>query len=311
MQTAVLFLIFNRPDTASQVFEAIRRARPPRLYVAADGPRKERPGEAELCRRTREIVNGVDWECEVHTLFRDENLGCGRAVSGAIGWFFSQEPEGIVLEDDCLPHPDFFPYCEELLARYRDDRRVAFISGNNFDFGTPDRRTSYYFSAYSHVWGWAAWRRSWELYDFSLAGRTLPEFRAVLRNLFLTPTERRHWENIFMKMKLGKIDTWDYQFSISLMSAGALCIIPAVPLIRNIGFTPDATHTTQEDLRLSQRLTGPILPLVHPDRVEQDKEADRRYMHDYLRRRISLLHHLKRKAFYALARARKRESRTQ
>ena len=304
MQTAVLFLIFNRPDTTSRVFEAIRQAQPPRLYVAADGPRTSRPGEEALCQQTRAIIQGVDWDCKVKTLFRDENLGCGRAVSGAIEWFFSQEPEGIVLEDDCLPHPDFFPYCEELLARYRNDKRVAFISGNNFDFDAPARKESYYFSAYSHVWGWAAWRRTWDLYDFHLGEKTLPEFRKILRRLFLTQTERRHWEYLFMKMKLGKIDTWDYQLSISIMFAGALCIIPSVPLIRNIGFTPDATHTTQEDLRLSQRETKPILPLVHPSCVEQDKSADNRYMHDYLHRRISALHHLKRKAVYAIALAR-------
>ncbi len=305
MQTAVLFLIFNRPDTTSRVFEAIRQAQPPRLYVAADGPRKNRPGEEELCLQTRDIIHKVDWNCEVKTLFREDNLGCGHAVSGAIEWFFSQEPEGIVLEDDCLPHPDFFPYCEELLARYRDNKQVAFISGNNFDFDTPPRKESYYFSAYSHVWGWAAWKRTWDLYDFTLKDKSLPEFHAILHKLFISPTERRYWENIFMKMKLGKIDTWDYQLSISIMFSGALCIIPSTALIRNIGFSPNATHTTREDLRLSQREIRPILPLIHPTRVEQDQQADRRYMHDYLRRHISALHHLKRKIVYRIAQNRK------
>ena len=300
MKTAVLFLIFNRPDTAEQVFGAIREARPPRLYVAADGPRADRPGETEKCARTRAIIDRVDWPCEVHRLFRDENLGCGRAVSGAIGWFFEHEPEGIVLEDDCLPHPDFFPYCEQMLDRYRDDPRVMFISGRNYLFDGAGERpadgcppVSYYFSAFNHVWGWAAWRRTWEVYDFTLSTKTPGQFDRVVRRYFSDKHAIRFWNIIFRKMKLGMIDTWDYQFTISLWFAGGLSVIPYTNLVRNIGFDAEATHTHDADERVKAHDARPILPLVHNDHVEQDRAADERHMRVFQRVRVSPLRYAK------------------
>src|SRR5690349_2048344 len=135
MKSAILFLVFNRPETTARVFEAIRAAQPPRLYVAADGPRASRIGESERCDLTRRIASAVDWPCDITTLFRAANLGCKNAVSSAISWFFEHEEEGVILEDDCLPDPSFFRYCDELLAHYRDDTRIGLISGNNFQFG--------------------------------------------------------------------------------------------------------------------------------------------------------------------------------
>lgn len=160
MRSPVLFLVFNRPDVTQRVFDAIRQARPPKLYVAADGPRKDKAGEAERCKAVQNIVSMVDWPCEINKLIRDENLGCKIAVSGAIDWFFRQEPEGIILEDDCLPHPDFFLYCDELLEKYRDDERVGLISGTalgdirakNFISGDED----FIFNRYPSIWGWAS-----------------------------------------------------------------------------------------------------------------------------------------------------------
>ena len=130
-------MVFNRPDTTKQVFETIRKARPAQLFVAADGPRENRPDEAEKCAEVRRIVdNGIDWDCKVHRLYRDKNLGCKIACSSAIDWFFEHVDEGIILEDDTLPHPTFFQFCEELLKRYRDDERIMLISGGIIFF-TP------------------------------------------------------------------------------------------------------------------------------------------------------------------------------
>src|SRR5262249_47548369 len=161
----VLFLVFNRPETTARVMEAIRAAGPERLYVAADGPRDSKTGEAEHCAEVRQLAMNVDWPCDVRTLFRDRNLGCRRAVSSAITWFFEQEPEGIILEDDCLPSFDFFPYCAELLERYRDDERVMAICGSAYADVSSDYPHSYYFSYYADMWGWATWRRAWLHYD--------------------------------------------------------------------------------------------------------------------------------------------------
>ena len=129
MKSAVLFVVFNRPDTTARVFETIRTAKPPRLYVAADGPRAGRAGEAVLCAKVRQLAMKVDWPCKLYTLFQDTNLGCKIGVSSAINWFFEHEEEGIVLEDDILAQPSFFEYCDEMLDRYRDDTKVSMISG--------------------------------------------------------------------------------------------------------------------------------------------------------------------------------------
>jgi len=156
LKAPVLLLIFNRPDTTQLVFNKIRKARPAELYIAADGPRKNQPDDPENCRKAREILRQVDWDCKISTLFREENLGCKIGVSSAIDWFFSEVEEGIILEDDCVPDQSFFQFCQELLARYRDDKRVMMISGDNFQFGRRRTDYSYYFSQYVHIWGWLA-----------------------------------------------------------------------------------------------------------------------------------------------------------
>ena len=165
MKTAVLLLVFNRPDTTKDVFESIRKAQPERLYVAADGPRGHVNGERERCNEVRRITTDVDWPCKVMTLFRDGNLGCRIGVSTAIDWFFDNEPDGIILEDDCQPDPSFFEFSEQLLEHYRDNTNVMVISASYFHGEKYKPEYSYFFSIYNHCWGWASWRRAWQLYD--------------------------------------------------------------------------------------------------------------------------------------------------
>lgn len=245
MHSPILFLVFNRPELTLRIFDRIRQAQPKRLYIAADAPRADRPGEAERCQAVRTIVSKVDWPCSVHHLMRDENLGCKRAVSTAIDWFFENESEGIILEDDCLPHPDFFPYCNELLARYREDERVGVISGTAFgDCRTKGLLTGhedYLFTRYPSIWGWASWRRVWKDYDANInLWRTYRnEISVLTTNLKL----RRKNNQLFDKVINSKIDTWDYQISFLLWSTNRLSICPRFDLIENIGFGPDATHT--------------------------------------------------------------------
>lgn len=163
--TPILFLIFNRPDTTRIVFKRIREIRPSKLYVAADAPRANKLGEAELCMETRAIIKDIDWPCELKTLFRDENLGCKLSVSGALDWFFENEECGIILEDDCLPDLTFFSFCKELLERYKDDDRIGHIGGNCFLPGQIAKELSYDFCSITHIWGWATWRRVWKNMD--------------------------------------------------------------------------------------------------------------------------------------------------
>ena len=274
LQTPVAFFIFNRPDTTARVFDSIRRAAPSRLLVVADGPRAERGDDAQKCAAARDIVAKVDWPCEVSTDFSEANLGCRRRLSTGLDWVFGSVEEAIILEDDCLPDQSFFHFCEELLEKYRDDRRIMMISGDNYQFGRKRTLDSYYFSRYPHIWGWACWRRSWELYDVEM--NRWPQVRdgGWLEDCFSRPGLARYWKRIFEAVYRGEIDTWDYQLTFSCLANHALCIMPAVNLVSNIGFGADAAHT-REKCRLAEMATEAIsFPLQHPPHLFRDASSD-------------------------------------
>src|SRR5262245_3642666 len=278
MHTAVLFLIWNRPALCRTVMDAIRAARPRRLYVAADGPRDEEYDRA-LCEETRKIATCVDWECNVRTILRDKNLGCGQAVSSAIDWFFKNEEEGIILEDDCVPTSTFFPFCTELLNRFRDDRRIMAISGSNFLGGNKRTTNSYYFSRYTNSWGWGTWRRAWKLYDFKM--RLWPKCRDLGLLRWWPEAEDgfvEHWTSIFEKTAAGEIDTWDYQWLLTCWANHGLTCRPAVNLVSNIGHSATATHTIEVNSPYANFLAVDIkFPLIHPQIVARDADADTRW----------------------------------
>jgi hypothetical protein len=271
----ILFLIFNRPDTTARVFEAIRAARPSRLYVAADGPRAGRDGEAERCIEARRVATAVDWPCEVKTLFRDRNLGCGRAVFEAISWFFEREPEGIILEDDILPNATFFDYCAELLERYRDDARVMAVCGGGYGDARCFGRSSYTFARVFDPWGWASWRRAWEKHDAGALGSLGTSKRLLSRT---GPTGfdcRAYWLGQFELVTNGAIDTWDYPWMFSIFKARGLVAFPAANQISNLGFRADATHTlppaSGERSHNAERPTFTLsFPLSHPPHVRNN-----------------------------------------
>jgi hypothetical protein len=275
LKTAVLFLVFNRPDTTRQVFEAIRKAKPPRLYVAADGPREDKLGEVERVEEVRTIATGVDWPCEVKTLFRDKNLGCKKGVSAAITWFFEQEERGIILEDDCLPHLDFFSFCENLLDRYLNDERIFAITGDNFQNGKWRGDASYYFSKYPHVWGWATWRRAWKHYQFGI--NFWPKWRDsdVWKKYKSDKIERRYWQKIFDSCYAGQIDSWDYPWTASTWYKNGMTATPNVNLVSNIGHGDNATHTYDKKSKLSNIPTMELSHIIHPKQIIIDIEADR------------------------------------
>jgi len=277
VNSAVLFLVFNRPDTTLRVFEAIRMAKPPRLYVAADGPRDDREGESERCADVRRIATSVDWPCEVTTLFQDRNLGCKVGPVTGITWFFQHEEEGIVLEDDVLPLPSFFDYCDHLLERYRDDERIGLISGSNLISTRFNPRDSYFFSRYIHIWGWAGWRRTWEHYDVDV--RAWPAWRDQGGLRSISGGSRlfeSYWRDVFDWAFKGDVDWWSYQLLFTCWRNGMLAVLPAHSQTQNLGFGPDSTHTrgstpTYLEESVAQAL---IFPLRHPSRVEADPGVD-------------------------------------
>lgn len=274
VHTPVAFIIFNRPETTERVFREIAKAKPSKLLVVCDGPRENRKGEAEKVAATRAVVQRVNWDCDVLTHYATANMGCKRRVSSGIDWIFEQVEEAIILEDDCIPHPDFFRYCDELLARYRMNDNIAQIGGVNFQFGRNRIQESYYFSRYPHIWGWATWRRSWKHYD--LAMRAWPELRDGnwLRGLFESRREQRYWEKVFDAVFDNQIDTWDYQWTFSCLLRGALTVLPNRNLISNIGFGDGATHTRRRSLYADMAVEGLEWPLRHPASVTRHVAAD-------------------------------------
>ncbi|MFM6612110.1 MAG: glycosyltransferase family 2 protein, partial [Microcystis panniformis] len=238
MKTPVAFIIFNRPDTTKRVFEAIRQAKPPKLLVIADGPRADRPGEAEKCAAARAIIEGVDWECEVLTNYSDVNLGCGKRVSTGIDWVFNQVEEAIILEDDCLPNSTFFEFCEVILGIYRDDERIMMVSGTNHLGTWKSTIQSYHFSYYGGIWGWASWARAWKYFDYEMTLWKKSEVQNLMRDI-LGEKEYRNRKKVFSETFEGKINTWDYQWHFARLVQSGLSIVPTVNLISNLGFSED------------------------------------------------------------------------
>lgn len=277
MKSAVLFVVFNRPDTTSKVFESIRSAKPPRLYVAADGPRDDRAGELERCALVRNISTQVDWPCELFTLFRNTNLGCKTGVSSAINWFFEHEEQGIILEDDVLPQSSFFEYCDDMLERYKNDNSISMVSGCNLISERLQLQESYFFSRYVFIWGWATWKRAWKQYDVKMTDWPAWRDNGYLNQQFSGDISlETYWKNILDLVYAGLIDTWDYQWVFACWKVRGLSIVSASNLTENLGFSPDATHTTMEmpQILLESVPKNLLFPLEHPKVVERNLIAD-------------------------------------
>lgn len=275
-QKPVLLIAWRRPDMLRQVLDVLRQVRPTSLFVACDGPRASKPQDIAMVSETRKVFDiEIDWECRVQKRYSETNQGCRLGVSSAISWFFEHVGEGIILEDDCVPHPDFFRFCGTLLDRYRKNRRVWCITGDNFQDGRRRGFGSYYFSRYNHIWGWATWRDRWLAYDPEL--KFWPSWRntSEFASMFPDHRECRYWQGIFDNTYAGKIDTWDYQWTACTWRSGGLTVTPQVNLVTNVGHGSEGTHTGSDtDARF--RISAGELPLRmrHPWRFRQHKRAD-------------------------------------
>jgi hypothetical protein len=275
METPVALLMFNRPACARRVFDAIAHARPKKLFIVADGPRPDRPDDVGKCAAARAAVEHVDWDCEVLTNFADANLGCNLRVATGLDWVFDRAERAIILEDDCLPDPSFFPFCEELLERYADDERVMMIGGTNFLGEWKSPRQSYYFSYFGGTWGWASWRRAWRLNDPEMElWPTVLETRA-LEYMFPNPRHEAYWKSIFQNLYEEPVrGTWDYQWLLACWMNSGYRLLPEVNLISNIGFSEDATHTFGDSPFANMPVTPIEFPLKHPPMMIRSVEAD-------------------------------------
>jgi len=273
--TPILFMVFNRLYTTKKVFNEIRKARPKKLYIASDGPRINKDGENFEVEAVRDfLISNIDWECEVKTFFREKNLGCKYACSGAIDWFFENEDMGIVLEDDTLPNESFFSFCEIMLNKYKDDFRIGFINGTNFQNGIKRGDGDYYFSIFPHVWGWASWSNRWKNYDVEMNNFESPNF---IKDIIKNKKVYKSWCKSFYQVKVEKFDTWDYQFAFALWSQKQLCINPNTNLIKNIGFDSIATHTKIIN-EFAKNETKKLYLKNHPEIIKANTEADKYFM---------------------------------
>lgn len=275
--TPILFIVFNRPDTTKVVFECIRKLRPTKLFVAADGPRKGHPTDAEDCRLTREVVSNINWPCEVRILFREKNLGCRVAPPQAVSWFFQNVDRGIVIEDDCVPEQSFFYFCKELLLKFENNEKVMHISGNNYQRNNKNfnNSRSYYFSQIPQMWGWASWKRAWQFYDIDM--KDWPRYRDAKKifNIFIDNTAVGVMFTELLERYYNGKNSWDGQWIFAIFKNNGICINPNLNLVKNIGFDDRATHTKNEDGEFSQIATNRVsFPLIHPDKIGVDRAAD-------------------------------------
>jgi hypothetical protein len=279
MGVPVAYFVFNRPQHTAWTFNAIRAQRPSQLFIIADGPRFGHPGDVERCSAVREIVAHIDWPCRIHRDYADNNLGLKRRVSSGLNWVFGQVDRAIVLEDDCLPQPDFFTFCESLLDRFASDEHVWVITGNNFQDGARRGTASYYFSRYNHCWGWATWRRAWQHYSGDLQFWAEWKAGSDWQEMIPDQVELDYWASIFDMVARGEINSWAYPWTASVWRHGGLTATPNVNLVQNIGFGPDSTHTITDET-MAGPPSFPLGVLTHPDNIWCDVEADR-YVFDH------------------------------
>ncbi|SMF73516.1 hypothetical protein SAMN06265365_1475 [Tistlia consotensis] len=255
--------------------ERLAEVRPARLLVVADGPRKERPDDLALCAEAQRIATAPAWRCEVLTDVSETNLGCRDRIASGLDWVFETVEAAIVLEDDCLPAASFFPFCGELLARYRDDQRVGAILGTNLSGAQPPSGASYFFSRVFHPWGWASWRRVWRDYDRRLAQLDTAEELGILESAFADPRVRGFFADKFARVRRGEIDTWDFQLGLTLLARSSLVVTPAETLVANLGCArEDATHTADETTLGTAAAAELELPLRHPSLIAPFRRAD-------------------------------------
>jgi hypothetical protein len=278
LTTPVLFLVFNRPDSTERVFDAIRTVRPQQLFIASDGPRLDVEGEVEKCMQVRTVVNRIDWPCTVKTLFREKNLGLGKAVAGSITWFFEHVEEGIILEDDTLPSQKFFRFCSEMLAYYRNDTRVMSVCGSAFPNSLMSRSPySYFFSDWDYPWGWATWRRAWNLFDYKMTG--YPE---AVRNKYLLNNYSCLYERYYTQFMMDRsyyesdeVTWWSVQWGFCRKMNSGLVVAPLKNMVINLGLGAEATNTVNASEWSFMNFEEMSFPLKHPPVMIRDRRTDR------------------------------------
>lgn len=272
--TPILLIIFNRPDKVKRLINSLRTIKPSTIFISADGPRDSVPNDKERCAEARLAISEIDWPCTLHTNFHKKNTGADFGPEKAINWFFEHVEEGIILEDDCIPHPDFFNFAETMLSTYRKNDQIMMISGNNFQNGIKRSDGSYYFSKYPSTWGWASWKRAWKYYDTKTSHYSDFIKKKKIDTICQTSIEKKFWLKFFDQIHNGKLEHWDVKWLFAIWNNGGISITPNVNLVQNIGFGKDATHTFNEKEKVMVVKTTALNTIIHPTKIYINKEAD-------------------------------------
>jgi hypothetical protein len=274
MNTPIALIIFNRPDKTKKVLEVIRQVKPLKLLVVADGPRQDHPSDVGRCKAALAVIDSVDWNCELLKNYSNVNLGCAKRVSSGLDWVFSQVEEAIILEDDCIPQLCFFQFCQELLERYQDDKRIMTIAGLNVQLGRRRTQYDYYFSRYNHCWGWATWKRAWQHFDYDMTLWTQVRDSGFIEDILQDPHHAKSWAHTFQLVYENRLDSWAFRWTFACWMQTGLSILPTVNLVSNIGFGQEATHTKEKNIYFNQFTETLNFPLNHPPFLVRDSKAD-------------------------------------
>ena len=294
MNTPILITAWRRVDKIEKLLIAISENKPKKIYISCDGARKDSPDDNERIKNVKKTIDRlINWDCEIHKLYNEQNLGCRGAMLQAINWFFAHESQGIILEDDCIPNKEFIPFCSKLLKKYKKNHKVWNISGTNYQQGNDRGDGSYYLSKYFHCWGWATWRDRWLSFEPYINSWSKARETYLLKSIFTDPQEIKFWNDTFEKFYEERIpDTWDIEWAYTCLINEGSTIIPNVNLVKNIGFDSEATHTKFTIDKYSNET--PILPIIHPTFLVNDNEADRFTFYNHyqmcFKRRIKLIY---------------------
>lgn len=285
----ILINFFNRSEPLKLVFEAVRRAKPKVLFLSQDGAREDNESDKMNIFKCREVVKNIDWDCKVYYNYSEENLGCGKRMSSAISWAFEFVDRLMILEDDCVPGDDFFPFCEELLEKFKDDLRVSMISAmNHLEKYENYNKDSYIFCNSGAIWAWATWKREWEMYDFSMPfmerTNAIEKIKTSSYPYYYKKDLIRQGKDRYSKYKEGqRLTSWTFQYNMIRFLNHQVTIVPSVNLMSNVGLTGESTHASSSIKQIPKGLqslfymkTGNMqFPLKHPEYMYCDDYYDR------------------------------------
>ncbi len=286
IKTPVVLICFNRPILTKKVFKQIKKKKPSKLFIIMDGPRHKYSEDLKNIKKVKKIFREINWKCKVYKDYAKENLGLKRRVVTGLNWVFKKVDKAIILEDDCYPTDNFFTFCESMLNFYKDNKKVLAITGNNFQTAPIDNK-SYYFSKYSHIWGWATWRSTWDL--FNDEEKYIRKFlnSKKFKRINKIVDEQNYWKSMYYQIKRGSLKSWAFYFLINIWKKDGLTVTPNKNLIINLGINNiSSSNKNDPNLKINLSKTDIKFPLTHPEIIKVNETADNKVFYSIYKKNI-------------------------